>query len=97
MKTIIEPFRIKSIEPIRMTTREERVALLNAAHHNLFKLHSMDLVRLAMPRRVYTQSHADYIVEVFGEVAERRAQLRGLRIVKEPPMMRHFTAEFEPL
>jgi tryptophanase len=57
----------------------------------------MDLVRLAMPRRVYTQSHADYIVEIFGEVAERRDQLRGLRIVKEPAMMRHFTAAFEPL
>jgi len=57
----------------------------------------MDLVRLAMPRRVYTQSHADYIVEVFEELAANKDSLRGLRIVKEPPMMRHFTAEFEPL
>jgi len=57
----------------------------------------MDLVRLAMPRRVYTQSHADYIVEVFGEVLERRDRLKGLRIVKQAEMMRHFTAEFEPL
>ncbi|HPF22074.1 MAG TPA: tryptophanase [Hyphomonas sp.] len=57
----------------------------------------MDLVRLAMPRRVYTQSHADYIVEVFEELAATKDTLRGLKIVKEPPMMRHFTAEFEPL
>ena len=57
----------------------------------------MDLVRLAMPRRVYTQSHADYIVEVFEELSASKDQLRGLSIVKEPPMMRHFTSEFEPL
>jgi tryptophanase len=57
----------------------------------------MDLVRLAMPRRVYTQSHADYIVEVFEELAATKESLRGLKITKEPPMMRHFTAEFAPL
>ena len=57
----------------------------------------MDLVRLAMPRRVYTQSHADYLVEVFGELWARRGQLRGLRIVWQPPQLRHFTARFEPL
>jgi len=57
----------------------------------------MDLVRLAMPRRVYTQSHADYIVEVFEEVARRRDRLRGLRIVEQPERLRHFTARFEPL
>ena len=57
----------------------------------------MDLVRLAMPRRVYTQSHADYVVEVFEEVARRRDQLRGMRIVSQPRQLRHFTARFEPL
>lgn len=57
----------------------------------------MDLVRLAMPRRVYTQSHADYIVEVHEEVLARRDKLKGLKITAEPPMMRHFTASFEPL
>jgi tryptophanase len=56
---------------------------------------SMDLVRLAMPRRVYTQSHADYVVEVFSELAETRDSLRGLRITHEPPMLRHFSARFE--
>jgi tryptophanase len=57
----------------------------------------MDLVRLAMPRRVYTQSHADYVVEVFEEVVRRRGELRGLRIVSQPKQLRHFTARFEPL
>jgi len=57
----------------------------------------MDLVRLAMPRRVYTQSHADYLVEVFEEVWARREELRGLRITWQPPQLRHFTARFEPL
>jgi tryptophanase len=57
----------------------------------------MDLVRLAMPRRVYTQSHADYVVEVFEEVVRRRDELRGLRIVQQPAQLRHFTARFEPL
>ena len=57
----------------------------------------MDLVRLAMPRRVYTQSHADYVVEVFEEVVRRREHLRGLRIVSQPTQLRHFTARFEPL
>jgi len=57
----------------------------------------MDLVRLAMPRRVYTQSHADYVVEVFEEVARTRDRLRGLRIVWQPRQLRHFTARFEPV
>ena len=57
----------------------------------------MDLVRLAMPRRVYTQSHADYVVEVFEDVVRRRERLRGLRIVSQPRQLRHFTARFEPL
>jgi tryptophanase len=57
----------------------------------------MDLVRLAMPRRVYTQSHADYVVEVFEEIVRQRERLCGLRIVSQPPQLRHFTARFEPL
>ena len=57
----------------------------------------MDLVRLAMPRRTYTQSHADYIVEVFEKITRRKASLKGLRIRKEPAMLRHFTCEFEPM
>jgi tryptophanase len=57
----------------------------------------MELVRLAIPRRVYTQSHVDYVIEVVRWVAERAAELRGLRIVEQPPQLRHFTARFEPL
>ena len=58
---------------------------------------AMDLVRLAIPRRTYTQSHVDYVIEVVRWVAERAASLRGLRIVDEPPALRHFTARFSPL
>ena len=57
----------------------------------------MDLVRLAIPRRTYTQSHMDYVVEVCGGVSTRAAKLSGYRIVEEPPMLRHFTARFEPM
>jgi tryptophanase len=55
----------------------------------------MELVRLAIPRRVYTQSHIDYVVEATVEVFQQRQRLRGLRIVDEPPALRHFTACFE--
>jgi len=58
---------------------------------------TLDLVRLAMPRRVYTQAHADYIVEVFEELAAKKDKLRGFKITDEPVALRHFTAEFEPL
>jgi tryptophanase len=61
------------------------------------KAADMDLVRLAMPRRVYTQSHADYLVEVFEEIVRIKDTLRGLRIVSQPPRLRHFTARFQPL
>jgi tryptophanase len=54
----------------------------------------MDLVRLAMPRRVYTQSHADYLIEAFEAIIARREQLPGYRITKEPKQLRHFTAQF---
>jgi tryptophanase len=55
---------------------------------------AMDLVRLAIPRRTYTQSHIDYVIEVVIWVAERAASLRGLRIIEQPPALRHFTARF---
>jgi tryptophanase len=58
---------------------------------------AMDLVRLAIPRRTYTQSHIDYVIEVCVQVAENATGLRGYRIVDEPPALRHFTARFEPL
>ena len=58
---------------------------------------AMDLVRLAFPRRTYTQSHADYLVEAFGELAQMKDSLRGYRILREPKLMRHFTCTFAPL
>ncbi|MGV3761354.1 tryptophanase [Parapedobacter sp.] len=57
----------------------------------------MELVRLAIPRRVYTQSHIDYVAEVIGEVYRRRRSFAGYNIIYEPPMLRHFTARFEPV
>jgi tryptophanase len=57
----------------------------------------MELVRLAIPRRVYTQSHIDYVVEVILKVFERRAQIKGLRLTYEAPFLRHFTAHLEPI
>lgn len=58
---------------------------------------AMELVRLAIPRRVYTQSHIDYVIEVIRWVAERASDLRGMRIVQQPAALRHFTARFEPI
>ena len=58
---------------------------------------AMDLVRLAIPRRTYTQSHIDYVIEVVSAVAARAGELRGYRISNEPPALRHFTARFEPI
>lgn len=58
---------------------------------------AMDLVRLAIPRRTYTQSHIDYVIEVARDVAGRASTLRGYRITAESTALRHFTARFEPL
>ncbi|HSP88839.1 MAG TPA: tryptophanase [Ignavibacteriaceae bacterium] len=57
----------------------------------------MELVRLAIPRRVYTQSHIDYVLEIILEVFKNRKSLKGFKIVYEAPMLRHFTARFEML
>ncbi|MBV8280645.1 MAG: tyrosine phenol-lyase, partial [Candidatus Eremiobacteraeota bacterium] len=59
------------------------------------QLASMELVRLAIPRRVYTQSHIDYVIEVISGVYERRNKIRGLELVWQSPPLRHFTARFE--
>jgi tryptophanase len=57
----------------------------------------MELVRLAIPRRVYTQSHIDYVVETFKEIVEEKENVVGYKIIKEPQYLRHFTAHFEPV
>lgn len=141
-KTIIEPFRIRSVEPIHRTTaayREE--AMIRVGHNDaramlphisptqypawslnnalyllggvrgveigtvMFGLQPdgsekpapMDLVRLAFPRRVYTQSHADYLLEVIQAAFDQRNQLPGYRIVEQTPTLRHFTVRMEPI
>lgn len=58
---------------------------------------AMELVRLAIPRRVYTQSHVDYVIEVMADVYKRRSSVRGLRMTFQAPPLRHFTARFEAL
>lgn len=54
----------------------------------------LELVRLAVPRRVYTQSHLDYVIATLAEIAARKDSIRGVRIIQEPRLLRHFTAEF---
>ena len=57
---------------------------------------ALELVRLAFPRRTYTQSHVDYLAEVLLHVAKHKERIRGVRMVKAPAVLRHFTAQFEP-
>ncbi len=57
---------------------------------------SMELVRMAIPRRVYTQSHIDYVAEVLCEIKTKRDKIRGVKIIEEPKFLRHFTAKFAP-
>ena len=57
----------------------------------------MELVRMAIPRRVYTQSHIDYLIEIILEVFSNRDKLGGYEITYEAPMLRHFTADFKPI
>lgn len=61
------------------------------------KAGAMDLVRLALPRRTYTQAHIDYVIEVAARVKARASSLKGMRIAYEPPALRHFSARFAPL
>jgi tyrosine phenol-lyase len=67
------------------------------ASNGEFQPAAMELVRLAFPRRVYTQSHFDYILEGMTELAANKERLRGLQLVYDPPFLRHFTAKFKPL
>lgn len=56
----------------------------------------MELVRLAVPRRVYTQSHIDYVIEAFSHIAKNKKSIRGLKVVHAPPVLAHFTAKLKP-
>lgn len=57
----------------------------------------MELVRLAIPRRVYTQSHIEYVIETFKEILKTKNEVKGYKITKEPQFLRHFTSHFKPL
>ncbi len=57
----------------------------------------LELVRLALPRRVYTQSHLDYVIEAVARIAGRKSEIRGYGFEYAPEMLRHFTARFKPL
>lgn len=56
----------------------------------------MELLRLAVPRRVYTQSHIDYVIEVFGYLSKIKEKIKGLKVVEAPPILSHFTAKLAP-
>jgi tryptophanase len=58
---------------------------------------AMELVRLAIPRRVYTQSHVEYVLEVFETLLQNKEHIKGMKILKEAPFLRHFTAWLEPV
>lgn len=81
---VVELYRVGGVRAVEIGS----VMFAGEAQH--------ELVRLALPRRVYTQSHVDYVAEVVEAVAKKRAELTGYRIVEEPPSLRHFTARFEP-
>jgi tryptophanase len=57
----------------------------------------LELVRLALPRRVYTQAHMDYVVKIVARIKEKADQIKGYRITYAPELLRHFTAQFEPI
>jgi len=57
----------------------------------------MELVRLAIPRRVYTQAHFDYITKTITKIKTKTEEIKGYRITYEPKFLRHFTAQFEPI
>ncbi|HMU25649.1 MAG TPA: beta-eliminating lyase-related protein, partial [Ferruginibacter sp.] len=56
-----------------------------------------ELVRMAIPRRVYTQSHIDYVLDIFDDILELKNRKKGFKITYEPPFLRHFTAHFQPV
>ena len=58
---------------------------------------AMDLVRLAIPRRVYTQSHIDYVIALFDELIREKEKAKGYKILFETPLLRHFTCKLEPV
>jgi len=73
------------------------VAFATKDDNGLWAYPEMEMVRLAIPRRVYTQTHLDYVVNILAALRDRKDTIGGYRMTYEPPFLRHFTAEFEPL
>ena len=98
MESVCELFRTAGIRAVEIGS-----VMFGASDANRHGSHvsapekRLELVRLAIPRRVYTQSHIDYVAEAAAELFTRRNELRGLRMTYEPPVLRHFTARFEEL
>jgi len=93
----VEPARLRGVSSWLDEQRGDRHGDVRPPTRRLGGRAALDLVRLAIPRRTYTQSHIDYVIEVCEHVARHAGQLTGYRIVDEPPALRHFTATFEPL
>jgi tyrosine phenol-lyase len=90
---VVELFRVGGIRSVEIGS----VMFGRRDESGAFVPSRMELVRLAIPRRVYTQSHIDYVIEVVVECFGKKEELRGYAIVEEPPMLRHFTAKFAPV
>jgi tryptophanase len=73
------------------------VAFADRDHAGNWHYPELELVRLAIPRRVYTQAHLDYVADAMAQIRVGRERITGYRMIYEPPLLRHFTAEFEPL
>ena len=93
------PTRTDSIIPVRTHSYTVEIGTLMfggddpVTHQPRFA--ALELLRLAIPRRVYTQSHIDYVVEAILKVNENKQDIRGLKIVEQAPFLRHFTAKFD--
>jgi tryptophanase len=90
---VCELFRLGGIRSVEIGS----VMFGTYAEDGALKPARMELVRLAIPRRVYTQSHIEYVAETFEGIMAEREKAKGMRIVKEPKFLRHFTAHFEVL
>jgi tryptophanase len=88
---VCELYRLAGIRTVEIGS-----LMFGEGENGTFKPARMELVRLAIPRRVYTQSHIDFVIEVFAELAKRKKTLRGLKLLESSPRLRHFTAKLMP-
>jgi tyrosine phenol-lyase len=89
---VCELYRLAGIRAVEIGS-----LMFGRRRNGTFEPAKMELVRLAMPRRVYTQSHMDFVIEVFGQIAREAKELRGLKVVEAAEYLSHFTARLAPL